>query len=386
MNDEEKNNKITNKKLFYYGLIALIISTAVFISYFILNDIQNIVGFIVSIIRKILFALTPLIIAIILAYLFNKPIMMLEKPMKKLKSRRSLSIAIFYILIIGIITAIINFIFPKIQQSLIQLIDDLPNYTNIVNNNIQQSLEWLKSKDIAINSDNIKIENYFSKFSDISSIVLNGIMVFAKGLTQGVLNFVLAMILSFYILLNKEKLVFSIKELILLYGGKSYSRIIFNEVKGIDNILRGYISGMLLDTISVFILASIGLKIVGHNYFLLIGVALGILNLIPYFGSIIGCAVAFLLALFQGLPIALYTVITLILVEQFDANVIRPKILGDKVGLEPLWIITAVLVFGSLGGIFGMIIAVPFAALLKAIMQRIVEKKRNDNKKSTDNI
>jgi len=378
---DNRHNKIFSNKILYYGKIALVVSSAIFISYLIIMNINVIIVVLADAIRKFLGALTPVIIGLVFAYLFNRPVMFIEKLLGKIKSRRILSIGILYILMVGSISLVINFIVPGIQKSLLQLIYfDLPGYSNVISSNFQYSLEWLKSFGLKFDYNNIS--DYVSQFTNISSVILDWIMLFVKDLTQGIINIILAMVLAFYILRKKEKVIDLSKELIFLFAGKKTRDSIIIEVKEFNNILNGYISGMFIDATIVSILAVIGLNIVGHKYFLLMGIAIGVLNMIPYFGAVMAVAIAVLLALFQGVPTAVYTLIALIIIQQIDGNILQPRIIGSKVGLEPFWIITAVLIFGSYWGIIGMLIAVPFTALIKTILKRIVDKKRDKLKNS----
>lgn len=380
MDEDSKKKYAFSSKTMHYGKIALVVSTAVFLSYFTIKNLDVVAVYAVEALNKFISTIAPLILGIILAFLFNRPVKFFESLLGKLKNKRVVSIGILYILILGAISLIINFIVPSIQKSLMQLIYfDLPGYSNIISSNFQNSLEWLKS--IGITFDYSNIPGYVSQFSSISSLILDGIMILVKALTQGLFNFTLAMILAFYMLQRKEKLLGFLKELILLYGGKRLNSLLLNEAKDFNGILNSYISGMFIDTIIVSVLIIIGLRITGHKYFLLMGVAIGILNLIPYFGSIIGVAIACLLALFQGLPTALYSLIALVIIQQIDANIIQPRIVGNRVGLEPFWVITAILVFGSYWGILGMIVAVPFTALIKTIVKKVIQKKREKLKK-----
>jgi predicted PurR-regulated permease PerM len=373
--ENKRNIKFLSGKLLYYGIIALVVSTAVFSAYFIIKNFDVGISYVAGIVNKFLSAIAPLILGIIFAYLFNRPVMFFEKIYGKLKIRRGLSIATLYILIFGTISLAINFIVPGIQRNLTQLIyADLPNYSSAISSNFTHVMDFLKSLGITIDFNNL--QSYIIKATSLSSTVLDGIMSLVKSVTQGVFNFALAMILAFYILQRKEKLLDGIKEFILLYGGKKIRTIILTEARGFNSILNNYISGVLIDVIIVIVLATIGLSIVGHRYFLLMGVMIGILNLIPYFGAIIGVAVACLLALFQGLPTAVYSLITLLVIQQIDGNIIQPKIVGGKVGLEPLWVITAVIVFGSYWGIWGMLVAVPVTALIKALFKKMISKRR----------
>lgn len=375
MEQKPKSQGDFYKKLFSYAIIAFIISTAVFLAYFIISNLIPAFSYIGRITQKFLSALTPLVLGVVLAYLFNKPVMLIERLFRKVKFRRELSVGLFYILILGIIISVINFIEPKMQTSLIQLINnDLPKYSTIINYNIQKSMEWLKSSKIGIG--NTSIETYISKFSSISTIILNSIMDKLVILTKGITNFILAMVFAFYLLQKKEKILGSVKNIICLYCSERTSRRILGEAGEINGILSGYISGVLADSMAIIILTTIGLKLIGHRYFLLMGVTFGILNLIPYFGMIIGAVIACLLALLQGVPEVIYTALTIIIIQQIDGNVIQPRIIGDKVGLGPLWVISAILVFGKFWGIIGTLVAVPFTAFLKIVAIRIIDRKK----------
>lgn len=383
--EQGKKHGIFEKRLIYYWAAAFIVSSGVFASFFIIKNFDTIVVYGSNIIGTFFKALTPLFIGIVLAYLFNKPVLFFEKFFKKFKLKREFSITILYILIVGIISLIINFVIPGIQKSLVQLANiDLPEYSSTIGDKYREIIEWMQSVGFKIDYNSIQnelsIQKYISQFTTISTLLLGGIVSFVKGFTQGIFNVFLAMVLSFYLLQKKEKLLGSIKELFCLYGSSRIKGPVMEEMREFNDILNSYISGVLLDAVFVCILMTIGLKIIGHNYSLLMGVIIGLLNLIPYFGSIIGITIACLLGLFQGLPMAVTTLIVLVIIQQIDGNVIQPKIVGDRVGLEPLWVIVAVLVFGSYWGLAGMVLAVPFTAMLKAIIIRLIDRKRKEVK------
>ncbi|HBM75606.1 MAG TPA: hypothetical protein DD429_08640, partial [Clostridiaceae bacterium] len=206
------------------------------------------------------------------------------------------------------------------------------------------------------------------------------IIRFVRNLTQGILNVFLAMVLAYYLLEYKERILGFIKEVFLLYSKESVRDPIINEMREFNVMMSSYISGALIDALIVCVLMTLGLRIIGHKYFLLMGVTIGLLNLIPYFGSLIGGIVACILALFQGIPKALITLITIVIIQQVDGNIIQPKIVGAKVGLEPLWVIVSVLVFGGYWGIVGMLIAIPATVVIKTILIKLINKKKRKAK------
>lgn len=385
MDNEPRHFLLFNKKLTHYWIVSLVISSAVFASYFILKNFDVIVSYGFDIIQKLISALTPLIIAVVLAYLFNRPVMFFESFFKKVKWKREISIGILYVLIISAISLVINFVVPGIQKSLMQLASiDIPGYSGIIGSYYQKMVDWMQSMgmDVDYNSiqNNISIQNYISKFTTLSSMILDHIIDFVKGLTQGIFNLFLAMVLAFYLLQDKEKLLNFIKELFCLFSKGKIKDSIIEEVREFNLMMNSYISGSLTDALIMCVLMVTGLRVIGHRYFLLMGVTIGLLNLIPYFGSLIGGSIACILALFQGMPKALTTLFVVILIQQIDGNIIEPKIVGDRVGLEPLWVVISVLVFGSYWGIVGMIIAVPITVVIKTIIMKLIDKKRREVK------
>lgn len=385
MNNEPKWNGFFNKKIGRQWINAFVISSAVFASYFILKNFDSIISYGIRAIQKLLKILTPLIIGVILAYLFNRPVMFFEKFFKKAKYKREISIALFYIIIIGIISLVINFVVPGIQKNLIQLTNiDLPGYSSVISSYYQKVMDWMKSAGMDVDYNSIQsstsIQNYISKFTTISSVMLDYIIRFVRNLTQGILNVFLAMVLAYYLLEYKERILGFIKEVFLLYSKESVRDPIINEMREFNVMMSSYISGALIDALIVCVLMTLGLRIIGHKYFLLMGVTIGLLNLIPYFGSLIGGIVACILALFQGIPKALITLITIVIIQQVDGNIIQPKIVGAKVGLEPLWVIVSVLVFGGYWGIVGMLIAIPATVVIKTILIKLINKKKRKAK------
>ena len=373
MKEKSIFNNNLKEKVILYGIIAFTVSAMVFISYFLVSNIDSIFLAIMWFINKLLGSLKPILLAFVLAYILNRPVTFIERFFSKIKFKRGLSVAILYFFIVGILIGIILFVVPIVQQNVVALINDFPRFSTVISGNIKQSIQWINNIEWM---NNVGVGNYISKFTKGSSGVLDFVISFAGSFTQGMVNFILAMILAIYLLINKEKMLNLFKELLHIFGGKTIKDRVIKEANEINIIIGHYITGMLTDALIIFILDAIGLFFIGHRYFLLMAITIALLNLIPYFGSLIGGAIAVILALFQGIPIAIGTLLYIATIQVIDGNIMQPKIVGNKVGLGPISVITAVLVFGSFWGIIGMLIAVPIVALLKTIAVRFIENRR----------
>lgn len=374
---KERNifNKTLKDKVILYGIIAFVVSAMIFISYFLISNIDSLFLGIMWFINKLLGALKPILLAFVLAYILNRPVTFIERFFSKSKSRRGFSVATLYFIIVDILIGIILFIVPMVKQNIVALISDFPRFSTVIEGNINQSIQWINN----INwMNNIGITNYISRFTKGSSGVLDSVVGFAGSFTQGIANFILALILAIYLLLNKQKMLKLVKDLLGIFCGEKIKNGVIREGKEINIIIGSYITGMLTDALIIFIIYAIGLSAIGHRYFLLLAITIALLNLIPYFGALVGGTIAVTLGLFQGVPMALGTLIFVIVVQVLDGNVMQPKIVGNKVGLGPIAVITAVLVFGSFWGILGMLVAVPSMALLKTIVVRFIENRRQE--------
>ena len=166
----------------------------------------------------------------------------------------------------------------------------------------------------------------------------------------------------------------------ILLSSKLRQRIKY-FLKDLHEVFGNFILGQLLDALIVGIASTTLLLIIGHPFALLIGVIAGITNVIPYIGPIIGAALALILGIFTNVKLGILGCVLLIIYQQIDGNIIQPKILGDSVGLAPVWIFIAILVGGSYLGAVGMIISVPLVALMKRYFERLFMKHQLTNEK-----
>ncbi len=148
----------------------------------------------------------------------------------------------------------------------------------------------------------------------------------------------------------------------------------------INDIISKFIRGQLLDGLIVGLISSIGLSIIGLDFAILIGITAGIANVIPYVGPLIGCIPAIIVGILSPNPImALWAVLLLLAVQQLDSAVISPKIVGDSMGLHPIFVIMAIIIGGNLAGILGMLLSVPVAGIIKLFLMKVVTKRQKQD-------
>lgn len=174
---------------------------------------------------------------------------------------------------------------------------------------------------------------------------------------------------------DKEKIIRGIKRLIYASIGNDKGESLLSYCKEADKVFSSYIIGKTIDSAIMGILCFIVLEIMRVPYAILISIIFGVTNMIPYFGPFIGTIAGAIIVVFSNPMLALWVLIALFLLQQFDGWVLGPKILGDAVGLSPLWIIFAIIVGGGLYGVFGMFLGVPFVAIIKIWVDRIIEKR-----------
>ena len=369
-----KNFKTGTKWFYWFTLIA-----AVVVIYKILDNFTGIGAWI----GNLLNVLSPFLIAILLAYLLYIPCRKIEKLYKKskrIKKRaRGLAVATTYLLVVLAIMLVINIVFPIIYDSVIDLAQNLPGY-------YEEALGYVNSlpEDSPISKDTIEeaidklkeidITKFFS--ADNISIYLEKVV----GIANGIFDTFVTIVVSVYILLERTEILKFIKRLnSSLFNEQRCNTINRYFVKG-NEIFFKYISSQVLDAIIVGIIMSIALSIMKVKYAVLLGFLIGLFNLIPYFGAIVAVIIAAIITIFTGgISQAIWVVVVLVILQQLDANILNPKIVGDALEISRILIIFSVTVGGAYFGVLGMFLGVPVIGVIKMMIDDYIE--RNENKK-----
>ncbi len=366
----EKKNNIWGKWLYWF-----IFAVAVITVYKTLDNFKDITNWI----KGIIGVLMPFIVGILLAYLFYLPCKKIEKTYQKSKIKivkkksRALSILTVYLIVLIIIIIAMNFIIPTLATSITDLANNIVGYYNTTIANFENIPEdsFLRKIDINKIADilsNIKIEDFIN-FDTITQYAKG-----ALGIANGILDFFISLIVSVYILLERTQILAFMKKLAnAIFKEKTYKAIgkYFNNT---NEIFFKFLSSQLLDGFIVGILTSIAMLILDVKYAILLGFLIGLSNLIPYFGAIIGVGVSIIITIFTGgIPKAIWLAIIVIILQQVDANIINPKIVGNSLQISPLLVIFAVTIGGAYFGILGMFLAVPVFTVLKVIIEDYID-------------
>lgn len=364
-----KNFKSGTKWIYWFSLIV-----AVVIVYKILDNFTGIGTWLNGLLK----ILEPFLMAILLAYLLYIPCRKIENyylKTKRLKKRaRGLSVATTYILAILIIAILINTILPVISQSVIDLAENLPGYYDSI-------IEYVNNlpEDSIISKD--KVQEGIDKLKEIDIAELfsteNLIRCIEKvaGIANGIFNIFVTIVVSIYILLERTEIVKYVKKVnSCLFSEKKCIEINRYFIKG-NEIFFKYISSQVLDAIIVGIIMSIALSIMNVKYAVLLGFLIGLFNLIPYFGAIFAVILATIITIFTGgITQAIWVVVVLVVLQQIDANIINPKIVGDALEISRILIIFAVTVGGAYFGVLGMFLGVPVIGVIKMILDDYIER------------
>mgnify|MGYP004444540175 FL=1 len=323
--------------------------------------------------------LSPFIVGIIIAYILYIPSKKLERAFSKIKLKfiskkaRGLSVFIVYLLLLLILFFAFKFIVPLLIESFQDLVNNLQSYYVGIKNSIADLPEdsFLKS-DTAMKALNdlttFKIEDYISM--DKLTKYAQGVISFASG----IFDIFVAFIVSVYLLLERNDIVKFFKKFAESSFKKDTYKNITKYFKQSNEIFCNFLIGQLSDAIVVGIMTSIAMSIMHVKYAVMLGIFIGVLNMIPYFGAIIAVAISiFITLLTGGLTQAIEMAVVVIILQQVDANIINPKIVGDSVKISPLLVIFAVTVGGAYFGVMGMFIAVPVAAIIKLLINDLIE-------------
>lgn len=354
-------------KKFYLNIVLTVV-----VSYILIKFIDNYQYFF-DVLNLLLSLLTPFVIAFILAYIFNPIIVFLEK---KLKFTRMQSLLFTYGILIVLIVAAIIFTAPVIINSITDIINQKPSYTSktqVFLTEIGKNLRNVNPNTLKEIGDNIIAA--LPKLKTLFSGSLGQIFNTTFSIGKFVVQLVLAFIICFYILLEKEEFLLFTKKAIYVMFGKKYGDFTLEVCSILNSNIGKYFSSKLLDSFIVGVLSGIGLYFIKSKYALLFGVLMGVMNLIPYFGPVIGMTPVVLINLFYNPTIAVLSLIYLFLVQQIELIIIEPKIVGDNLGLSPFLTTLAVTIGGGFFGIPGMILSVPAVCVIKTYIVEFVEYK-----------
>lgn len=348
---------LLGNKVFQILLVMLIVA-GVYMGIKVLKELQ-IFPFVLTILRLLL----PLFIGLFIAWLLD-PIV---SKLKEKGIRRGFGTAICYIVFLGIVFLIVNALIPLLSEQINEFVSNtIPGVYDACRNwinNIFDKFNGIENFD----ANSMKLE-LFAKLESIATNLTSSLpailVTFVTNLFSGVGTFAIGMIIGFYILLDFDKHVKLIYSLVPNHLQKDA----YTLVKVVDEPLKRFVIGAIIDCSVVFIISFIGFAIIGLKAPLLFGLFCGITNVIPYAGPYIGGAPAVLVAFSQGTPTGIAVLIFIAVVQALEGNLFQPLIMSKTTKLSPITIILGLLVFGHFFGIIGMVLATPIIGAVKGII------------------
>jgi len=333
--------------------------------------------------------LEPIIIGIVLAYLLN-PIMvfievrvkrLLENRIKNKKQLKSISrmvgIAGAWVFFAIVIVILVASILPTITESIMSMVRSFPEEVNNLLKWLNEVVEDGSELERVLNELIVNASAWFQTWlketllpqmeSYIASI-MNGAVAGVKT----VLNIFIGIVVSVYVLTSKDTFSGQAKKIVYAFFKPSKANVIIDTARKSHELFGGFITGKLLDSLIIGILAYIVLSIMKMPHTMLVSVIVGVTNIIPFFGPFIGAIPSFFIILLQDPMKSLYFLIFILVLQQIDGNIIGPKILGNTTGISAFWIVFSTTFFGGLWGFPGMVLGVPLTAVIHYIVRRIL--------------
>jgi predicted PurR-regulated permease PerM len=372
------NKKLKENKYFQIGITAFIVIACSLITYFCLFKTKDII----VLFSKIIKVFTPFIIGFIIAYLLNPIVEFFKKCLLKLFKNKSkkfitnLSILITCLLFLIIIVLLFSFIIPELLISIEKLAVNLPFYFEEIKNYLLEKLSSSELKTIILNNYET-INSYLNNV--VNTSLLPKVDSWLVNLSSGVIgavktvfNIFMGFVISIYLLSDKDTFISGTKKIVYsVFSIKTGNKII-EIAQRTNEIFSSFIIGVLLDALVIGGITFVFLTLFGYPYALLIGVIVGTTNMIPYFGPFIGAIPSALLILMDDPTKCLIFILFIIVLQQTDGYIIKPKLCGSKTGLKSFWVLASILLFGNIFGIVGMLIAVPIFALIYGYLDNLI--------------
>lgn len=362
------------------GTLVLIVAACTTVIAIILNW-QSVIAELSRFIR----VLMPFIIGVVLAFLISPMVESIKNLLNRFLFRKKhqkackyTSVALSYLILLGILAVTIIYVVPQISESIRELTKSLGSGYNYIMNNtaeIQEKYPFLPMEDIKQLLKKVVPENIFGYGTDLAKFIFPYIYSFSASFISAIIDIVFAIVISCYIILDKNKIVKQIRRVIFAFTSKNKAPLIWSTFIECNHIFNGFLYGKTIDSLIIGILSLIVMTVIQLPYALLLSVIVGVTNMIPYFGPFVGAIPGVIIYLVIEPKYAIIYVIMILVLQQFDGLYLGPKILGDLTGIKPLWVIFGITVGGAYFGVLGMFLGVPAVAVIMHIIDVIMERK-----------
>ena len=357
--------------------------------------------FIKSLIALALGLLQPFLIGGVIAFVVNVPMRALEnacfiKPYQKrlaaqaaakppiwYRAKRPLSLILSLLLVIGIIGVGTLIVVPETVSSFSSIVNNLRNFPLMLNQWAQELMDWMPQAAVWLEELNLNLDLTSIDWREIitqvvnflqngAGNVLNTTFTVASGIFNGIVTGFLAIVFSFYLLMNKEKLGSQTKQLLYALLKEPHADYLVRVGQMTNRTFSKFLSGQCVEAVILATLFFVSMSILRFPYAMIISTLIAFTALIPIFGAFIGCVVGAFLILLVDPVRAFWFVVLFLFLQQFEGNIIYPRVVGSSVGLPSMWVLVAVTLGGSMMGVLGMLVYIPMFSVLYRLIREAV--------------
>ena len=345
-----------------------------------------------SIFRTVLGILSPILIGLILAFILNLLLNPLERLWNKLfqkedgkrgalarKLRRPICLLLSFLLVLGVIFAVCFVVIPRLGSTVADMVNTISAYIKTLDVRYDDLRASLEQYSITLPEIDLGKNDLLTKITDLvakgGSALLNTTISVTTSVLSAVVNLLMGIVFSIYILAQKETLARQLKKLLYLTFPERRVTPFLAFLGRVSRTFSQFVTGQTIEAVILGTLVFLGMLILRLPYPPVIAVLVGVTALIPILGSWIGAIVGALLILPVSFMQAIWFVVFLIVLQQVEGNLIYPHVVGKSVGLPGIWVFFAVIVGSGLGGIAGMLLGVPVCAVIYDEIRRATRKK-----------
>ncbi|MGN8967506.1 AI-2E family transporter [Intestinimonas sp. HCP28S3_D6] len=341
-------------------------------------------------VRLILSQLTPLFAGLAIAFILSRPCAFFRRTLDRgLKGTPltgfslPLAVALSYVLLIGVVAAIFAFVIPQLTSSVGRFAANLSSYLAQVQVWINDITAWLHLEELDLSQFGQTLREFVNSLFSALSTAVPQLLSLTSGLVSVVVTMVLALVFSVYMLSGKDTLLGQCRRVLKAYAPKKVYNVVLDVASLTADTFSRFVSGQITEACILGGLTFLGMLILRLDYALLIAVLIGVSALVPVVGAYVGAITSALLLVMVDPIDALIFLIFLVCLQQIEGNVIYPRVVGTSLGLPGIWVLTAVTVGGGLFDLAGVLLSVPVASILYALLKRDVRKRLTRQEKNS---
>ncbi len=387
-----KNHKYRAIALYALGVILICLSF-----FLIITNFSTISTFF----KGIMNVLAPFIYGIIIAYLTNPLMKLLERKVLRFKPgskwekkvKRPLAVTLTFLIFGAIVTVIVWLIVPQVVKSFMELETQIESYVTAAQTIVDQFVRDFPlfngqyetlSEFLDVNELTTDIKQLITNFSNYLEMAANYVLKYGSKFVIEVKNALIGIIAAVYLLLSKERLIAKLKRaLAAILKRRHYLNLIY-LMRYTDKTVGGFLIGKIIDSVIIGFLTLFVMNLAKMPFAPLISVIVGVTNIIPFFGPFIGAIPSAFIIFIADPSMTLWFILMIFVIQQLDGNVIGPKILGSSTGMTSLAVLVAITIAGGFFGFAGMIFGVPAAAVICALSRQFMEKRLRTKHMPTD--